>query len=409
MLQRSNASYLNGVTSPHLMSGVFSPFKNIKMKNDIYKLIRGKNRLLNQWEQYYRKDELQSFPTVIQFPTGTQCNIKCRFCTERQGAKGVHDYRNLSIKDFNSIMAKEGWREAFKGIQKVDLYGWGEPLCNPDYKNIFKYLADNFPGLEICICTNGILFNRKWSEKILSLDRSEVNFSVNAACKETYLELTGNGQFERVISNIRHLTGLREKSGKKSPYVSLSYVATTSNIRELPDFVDLAADLDVDSILVQDVMILNRETEKLSLMNQPDIASKMFKIAEEQARIRKIMISFLSFEIHHEDYIPSHTEKAYFCDDSPQVVSDKSDNAPSPYFVETDCFDPWERLMIRADGEVYPCCRYQDLPGTELGNVHEQSFQDIWNGKAYRFLRKKVNTDNPPLGCELCPRKAGLD
>jgi radical SAM protein with 4Fe4S-binding SPASM domain len=65
--------------------------------------------------------------------------------------------------------------------------------------------------------------------------------------------------------------------------------------------------------------------------------------------------------------------------------------------------------MVRADGEVFPCCRSQSFPGFTLGNVFDKGFQEIWNGDGYRQLRQTVNSATPPDVCAVCPRKAGLD
>lgn len=392
--------------------------QNRKMLQDIHRLVREKNRMLNQWEQYYRKDKLKSFPIHIQFPTGTRCNLQCQFCTERKGEKAKdYHYKDLNFGEFRSVIEYEGWNQSLSSASKIALYGWGEPLFNTDYEKIFDYIMENFPGLGIIISTNGILFSQKWSEKIVAIDNAEVNFSVNAATKETYRNVAGSNQFERLIANICGLTDLREKYRTKNPYITLSYVVTTENIRELPQFVDLSATIKADCIVVQDTMMLSKDTERLSLMNEPVLAYEMCKIAKKQAKEQNIKIVFVSFEAHQESYFPSSfelTEDFDVCtqtatNESKETVLSEGQEVPSAYFANTDCFDPWERFMIRADGEVFPCCQSQTFPELTLGSIHKQSFEDIWNGDAYRSMRRTINTDNPPPVCAICPRKIGLD
>ncbi len=383
---------------------------------DIQELLRRKNRILNQWEQYYRQDQLESFPTHIQFPTGTRCNLRCRFCTEREGEKAKdYNYKDLSYADFFSVVRYDGWNAALNTASTIALYGWGEPLFNPDYERIFDYLSGHYPGLGIVISTNGTMFNQKWSEKIVAVDNSEVNFSINAANSQTYQNMSGINHFDRVVANIRGLTGLREKNPNKNPGVTASYVLTIENIRELLQFVDLCADLKVDSIIAQDSMILNEETRRISLTNEPDLAYEICTAAKEQAKRRRIQIGFVSFESHPEKYFPPSLDPA---DDPDHFKSletagkkeseeSKINRAPSPYFSCTDCFDPWERFMVRADGEVFPCCQSQTYPELTLGSIHRQGFMDIWNGEAYRRMRRRINTDNPLPVCAICPKKTG--
>jgi|GEM_PF-1200968 len=383
--------------------------------------VRKKNRTLNQWEQYYRSDALASFPTYIQFPTGTRCNLRCRFCTERDGqGVGKYEYRDLSFQQFSEIVSESQWRKALRSLATIALYGWGEPLFNRDYGQIADYLLEGFPGIGISISSNGVLFDRTWAKKFVEAASADLNFSVNAATPQTFLRLTGSKLFATVVENIGYLTALRRSKGKPSPAVTLSFVATTENVQELPLFVELAAELKVDSVIVQDVMTLNEETSRLTLANQPELARAMFQMAAERARELGVKIGFISFETHLQPYFPTTAEMcteqatAGPKGDTGQKIQDaggtpEQNLVPSPYRLRTDCFDPWERFMVRADGEVFPCCRSQSFPGFTLGNVFDEGFQEIWNGEGYRHLRQTVNSATPPEVCAVCPRKAGLD
>lgn len=373
--------------------------------------VRRKNRILNQWEQYYRTDGLISFPTHIQFPTGTRCNLRCKFCTERSGAAAAnYQYQDLSFEAFLGIVAGDQWSRALSSAGTIALYGWGEPLFNKDYRRIADYLLEGFPTLGISISSNGVLFDQSWAEKLVAADSADLNFSVNAASAETFLNMTGSHRFARVVENIARVTRLRREKGGAGPSVTLSFVATTENVRELPAFVRLAAELGVDSVIVQDIMTLNEETARMSLANQPQLARSMFARAQEQARQSGVRIGFISFETHAEQYFPvtSEQQPAQVSPRLPEPMAGE-ECAPSPYRLRTDCFDPWERFMIRADGEVFPCCRSQSYPEFTLGNVFQRGFQEIWNGEPYRLMRSTINSPNPPAVCAVCPRKAGLD
>lgn len=67
------------------------------------------------------------------------------------------------------------------------------------------------------------------------------------------------------------------------------------------------------------------------------------------------------------------------------------------------CAFPWKHLVVQWDGTVVPCCR--DCNGElALGNVHQQTLEEIWNGAAYARLREQHATGDysgNPL-CERC-------
>jgi|GEM_PF-1193617 radical SAM protein with 4Fe4S-binding SPASM domain len=51
------------------------------------------------------------------------------------------------------------------------------------------------------------------------------------------------------------------------------------------------------------------------------------------------------------------------------------------------CFWLYLGMMIRPDGNVYPCCG-KDFNRFSYGNILSQNLEDIWNNEYYRFSRK---------------------
>lgn len=59
--------------------------------------------------------------------------------------------------------------------------------------------------------------------------------------------------------------------------------------------------------------------------------------------------------------------------------------------------------VVRANGAVHPCCQVlgRDVEAT-LGNIHENTFEEIWHGEAYEALREGHRTGNYPSYCKDC-------
>ncbi len=67
------------------------------------------------------------------------------------------------------------------------------------------------------------------------------------------------------------------------------------------------------------------------------------------------------------------------------------------------CFQPWQRLTISSEGNVYPCCAdwKEDY---NLGNIKNLSLEEIWMGKKVYNIRERIKTKNIEKPCSLCPR-----
>jgi len=73
---------------------------------------------------------------------------------------------------------------------------------------------------------------------------------------------------------------------------------------------------------------------------------------------------------------------------------------PAPERVR--CTDPWDLVHVNHKADVNPCCMSQ----RPMGNLREQSFEEIWNGDTYRTFREKLLSSDPPEECRGCS-KAG--
>ena len=73
---------------------------------------------------------------------------------------------------------------------------------------------------------------------------------------------------------------------------------------------------------------------------------------------------------------------------------------------ETSCYCPlpWVHLHISTIGEVLPCC-ISEWGQAPLGNINNNSFDEIWNGEEMRQFRLKMLNDKPDARCKVCYEK----
>ena len=54
--------------------------------------------------------------------------------------------------------------------------------------------------------------------------------------------------------------------------------------------------------------------------------------------------------------------------------------------------------MVESDGNCRVCC----FTSPHVGNLNEQSFEEIWNGEPLQKLRRSFLDGDPPEGCRTC-------
>jgi radical SAM protein with 4Fe4S-binding SPASM domain len=80
-----------------------------------------------------------------------------------------------------------------------------------------------------------------------------------------------------------------------------------------------------------------------------------------------------------------------------QAVASKASKGELPAILKA-CQMPWMGLMVESDGNVKVCC----YTSPYVGNLDEQSFEEIWNSEPLKELRRSFVEDRPPEGCRNC-------
>ena len=81
------------------------------------------------------------------------------------------------------------------------------------------------------------------------------------------------------------------------------------------------------------------------------------------------------------------------------------DKSPEEVYKETKHYCPllWNHFHVNTIGDVQPCCMAPF--GTSLGNINEQTFEEIWNGRAMKKARRRLLKDMPLSTCQGCYEK----
>ena len=163
-----------------------------------------------------------SFPREVFFDIAGACNHSCFFCGNAKTDNNVLLDKNLVFRLLKEAMDN--------GVTDVALYATGEPLLHPDLAEMTRE-AKRLGIHYLFISTNGALATPKRAKPILDAGMDSIKFSVNGGTRESYKNVHGRDQFERVISHIKWFSEYRQKSGLKYK-IYVSSVQSTRNIDE---------------------------------------------------------------------------------------------------------------------------------------------------------------------------------
>ncbi|MFH1477150.1 MAG: radical SAM protein [Verrucomicrobiota bacterium] len=307
-------------------------------------------RMVRVYLAYRRRQAtLPYLPLRLWIETASCCNLRCIMCPNKDvtaAAKGL-----MPLELFQKIID-----QARHFALDVNLHHRGEPLMNPALFDMIRYAKA--AGLKVRFHTNGTLLDEVKARRLLEACPDLVSFSFDGFTRESYEHVRVGAAFEKTRDNILRLVALRRKLGLNKPYV-----------------------------VIEKIRFRNRIIE-----GDPP---------EAQTLHRQFLDAGVDEIIEKEEY-------AWAEPDAPEVAPpatlERSDCGRGGKRSFSVCTFPWYAMVICADGTVTPCP--QDFHAAlKLGSARETPLNEIWNGPAYRQLRRQFAVDIESLTiCRKCDR-----
>lgn len=303
-------------------------------------------------------------PWRIDIEPTVSCNLRCIMCHSEK-IRAQRQVKNMSFDNFRKII------DNIPTLLRVTIQGMGEPLLAPDFLKMVNYAARK--DIDVTTTLNATFIDEAIARKIVESGISRIYISLDGATRETYEKIRVGADFEKTLNGIRNLIHARKKKGE--PFVDLWMVGVGDNITELPQMVDLAIELGVDSLSLQpDITFWGKEEfrgkmKEKSLSNKAEEVSLIIKEAREKAKTKGLNFIYI--------------RKTRFTPEKP-------------------CIWPWQDGFIATDGRMVPCCLLADPEIANFGNTLETPFREIWNGEKIKKLRKTIKEGNFTHYCRDC-------
>lgn len=291
------------------------------------------------------------YPIEVEIsPSGT-CNHRCVFCAvDYIGYRPDFLERATILRDISQM--------AGRGLKSVVCSGEGEPLLNRDMPDIANGIKAC--GVDVAMSTNGALFTREKLKDCLGAF-TWVRYSVASMDEASYdrIQRGRPGDLERVKANLAEAVRVKRDRGL-STTLGVQCLLLPDNLSGLPDMARQLREIGVDYLTVKPYSqhLHSENTFEIDYGAMLDVERELREYGTER------------FAVHFRANAMKkmHRGKCY-----------------------RQCHGLPFMTHIDARGNVWPCVAHIGTEGLCYGNINEQTFQEIWEGKKRREVVDRLN------------------
>jgi radical SAM protein with 4Fe4S-binding SPASM domain len=249
--------------------------------------------------------------------------------------------------------------------------------------------------VQLLLYCNATLLDEATFRKIAPVTH-RIWFSVDSPDKATFEALRAGSDYDQVLSHILTVMPLAAQARIE---IGFNAVVMQPNWSHMPDLVDLVAELGGTQMSMQE--LLPNSTGYDALKVEGHVGEEEFgaMVAEVHRRAHARGVS-VQLHLHQPwgGYVDATPPRQGSRDPLAEIRDMHMDSLSRmhPGF----CPMAMNYLKVTPDGAVYPCCR--GPKELQMGNVLEQSFEEIWNGPAYQAFRRGMLSGEYPEVCRTC-------
>lgn len=314
---------------------------------DGHKIHYHQDRLAQWMSADSQAQKLRVYPIYVEISPVGHCNHRCTFCAVDYIGYVPRILETHKLKDIIAQMGK-------LGVRSVMFAGEGEPLLHKNLPEIINNTKMN--KIDVAITTNGTMMTENFVTSCLD-SISWIKVSCNAGDEASYkaIHRGKDGDWQRVWDNLSFAVTYRNMTGLKTA-IGIQTVILPENLDTIEDLVMEAKLCGIDYI------VLKPYSQHLS---SEETAKKYGDIKYDSTEVLRDI-------------------RAKFSDDTFDVVLRENaiEDIGSGGHDYSACFSTpyfWSYLM--SDGSLYACSAYLLDERFNLGNINEQTFQQIWEGE----------------------------
>lgn len=299
-------------------------------------------------------------PWGVEIHLTSKCPLRCKRCSYQQ--------RNKDQAELSKVILQRILKSVNKlNIGSIIFSGGGEPLFWAEGK--FQSVIKPNTSYSQSIATNGLNIKKTLTKTLLSrLDIIQIN--VSGYDKRSYYQITQRDQFSHFMENMNWLFKNRTNH---SPQITGKVVVDSDNYKQIKNYLEFCHQLHFDLIVVK--LAGNFEEGQHVALNQ-----------KQKKELRRLIYESSITDQYHAklDAISTH---------------DNTVNLPLPkkcWIAEHGLY-----LLVRANGDVYPCVTSPYTQENSIGNLYASDLEEIWKGARHRQVINKLHNDMVTGKCNL--------
>ena len=212
---------------------------------------------------------IPAYPTKIYIGITDKCNANCIMCW-RNFYKG--EFKDMDEKILKKIS------NAFSVAEEIGWWGDGEIFCCGYLDKIFAYMKE-YPDIKHKFSTNGQLLSQ-YAERLSNYNICQLIISIDGATEETLSTIRKGCHLDKIKEGVVSLYKAFDSKKRTRPLIYFSFIAMSKNIKELPLLVEMASELGVPIVHVQQFKLFS-SLEYLIVDHEE--FSRVFSEAKEMA------------------------------------------------------------------------------------------------------------------------------
>lgn len=288
------------------------------------------------WSKWTGKPVHWGLPTSISVEPTTTCNLECPECPSglRQFSRPTG---NLTIPLFEKLIHQIADRTAY-----LTFYFQGEPYIHPKFLDMVKIASDK--GMYTATSTNAHYLSDKQAKRTVESGLDRIIISIDGTTQEVYEQYRKSGKLDKVIEGTKNIIKWKKELQSKTPFVVFQFLVVKPNEHQVDAVKELGKEIGVDQVAFKTAQVYDYE--------------------------------------NGNPLIPTVSKYSRYKKSSNGKYSIKNT-------LDNHCWRLWNSCVVTWDGKMVPCCFDKDAKH-QLGDISENSFEEIWQGVPYRNFRASV-------------------